>query len=160
MSSTSQAQSQPEPSYALVPPSYAAHTSTSSNSSTSHPVYTGIHDTMRHGLKNVLHEVSTHSHHPVQNRLENWEATRDNLKLTMQRNIHGLGAPAHTLMERKIVSYNPAFDPTRSSNSISKLHLDILNGDDERIEPRDFLPSEISANVPSVHTVMERRLGL
>lgn len=60
---------------------------------------------MRHGLKNVLHQVSTHSHHPVQNRLENWEATRDNLKLTMQRNIHGLGAPAHTLMERKIVSY-------------------------------------------------------
>ena len=90
----------------------------------------------------------------------------------MQRNIHGLGAPAHTLMERKIVSYvsttltaeqpqrvkanilltcwisycdldniqNPAFDPTTSSNSISKLHLDILNGDDERIEPRDFLP--------------------
>ncbi|SPO22953.1 related to UMP1 - proteasome maturation factor [Ustilago trichophora] len=155
--STSQSQS---PSYALVPPAHASHTSTSTNSSTSHPVYAGVHDTMRHGPKNVLHEVSTHSHHPVQNRLENWEATRDNLKLTMQRNIHGIGAPAHTLMERKIVSYNPAFDPTRSSNSISKLHLDILNGDDERIEPRDFLLSEISPDMPSMHTVMERRLGL
>ncbi|SPO24665.1 related to UMP1 - proteasome maturation factor [Ustilago trichophora] len=158
--STSQSQSHPEPSYALVPPAYASHTSTSTNSSTSHPVYAGVHDSMRHGLKNVLHQVSTHSHHPVQNRLENWDATRDNLKLTMQRNIHGIGAPAHTLMERKIASYNPAFDPTTTSNSISKLHLDILNGDDERIEPRDFLPSEISAGIPSMHTVMERRLGL
>lgn len=105
MSSASQSQSQLAPGYALVPPNYAAHTSTSSTSSTSHPVYAGVHDTMRHGMKNVLHHVSTQSHHPIQNRLENWEATRDNLKLTMQRNIHGIGAPAHTLMERKIASY-------------------------------------------------------
>ncbi|TKY86651.1 hypothetical protein EX895_004290 [Sporisorium graminicola] len=159
-SSMSQQQRQAEPSYALVPPNYASHTSTSTNSATSHPVYAGVHDTMRHGLTNVLHQVSTHSHHPIQNRLENWEATRDNLKLTMQRNIHGIGAPAHILMERKIASFDPAFDPTRSSNSLSKVHLDILNGDDERIEPRDFLPSEISANLPDMHTVMERRLGL
>lgn len=106
MSAASQSQKQQlEPSYVLVPPNHASHTSTSSNSTTSHPVYAGVHDTMRHGLKNVLHEVSTGSHHPVQNRLENWEATQDNIKLTMQRNVHGLGAPAHTLMERKIVSY-------------------------------------------------------
>ncbi|GAC76441.1 hypothetical protein PANT_22c00029 [Moesziomyces antarcticus T-34] len=158
MSSTSNTQA--EPSYALVPPKYASNTSTSSNASTWHPVYAGVHDTMRHGTANVLHQVSTASHHPVQNRLENWEATRDNLKLTMQRNVHGLGAPAHILMERKIASFNPAFDPTTSSNSISKVHLDILNGDDERIEPRDFLPSEISSTIPDMHSVMERRLGL
>ena len=109
MNPASQSQSQPEPGYALVPPSYTSHTSTST-ASTSHPVFAGVHDTMRHGLKNVLHDVSTHSHHPVQNRLENWETTRDNLKLTMQRNIHGLGAPAHTLMERKIVSYVSILD--------------------------------------------------
>lgn len=118
--SASQSQSNAEPSYALVPPNHASHTSTSSNSSTSHPVYAGVHDTMRHGVKNVLHEVSSASHHPIQNRLENWDATRDNLKLTMQRNIHGIGAPAHTLMERKIVSYvsalfevNPADEQQR-----------------------------------------------
>lgn len=101
----SQKQQQLEPSYVLVPPQYASHTRVSTNASTSHPVYAGVHDTMRHGLNNVLHHVSTQSHHPIQNRLENWEATQDNLKLTMQRNIHGIGAPAHTLMERKIVSY-------------------------------------------------------
>lgn len=101
----SQKQQQLEPSYVLVPPPYASHTRVSTNASTSHPVYAGVHDTMRHGLNNVLHHVSTQSHHPIQNRLENWEATQDNLKLTMQRNIHGIGAPAHTLMERKIVSY-------------------------------------------------------
>lgn len=99
------------------------------------------------------------------------------------------------LCRSRDVQQNPAFDPTRSSNSISQLHLDILNGDDERIEPRDFLPckflsdcspvisrtalkrwltlfffpsryasihstAEISTDIPSMHTVMERRLGL
>lgn len=109
MSSSSNTQA--EPSYALVPPKYASNTSTSSNASTWHPVYAGVHDTMRHGTANVLHQVSTASHHPVQNRLENWDATRDNLKLTMQRNVHGLGAPAHILMERKIASYVSLYPP-------------------------------------------------
>ena len=35
---------------------------------------------------------------------EQWEATQDNLKLTMQRNAFGLHMPMRTLMERKIVS--------------------------------------------------------
>jgi proteasome maturation protein len=41
----------------------------------------------------------------MQNRLEKWDETRDNLKLTMQRNMYGIGAPIRTLMERKIVEY-------------------------------------------------------
>jgi proteasome maturation protein len=32
------------------------------------------------------------------------------------------------------------FASTNTNNSISQLHLDILNGNDEAIEPRDFLP--------------------
>ena len=41
--------------------------------------------------------------HPMQNRLEKWDETRDNLTLTMQRNMYGLGAPIRTLMERRVV---------------------------------------------------------
>jgi hypothetical protein len=35
--------------------------------------------------------------------LPQWEETQDNLKLTLQRNLHGLHAPMRLLMERKIV---------------------------------------------------------
>lgn len=89
--------------YSVVPSKHAAHTSTSI-SSTSHAQYVGAHDAIRHGLKSVAHDVSHHTHHPVQNRLEKWDETRDNLKLNVHRNMYGLGAPAHTLMERKIAS--------------------------------------------------------
>lgn len=54
----------------------------------------------------------------------------------------------NALLSLQMVKQNPAFDPTRSSNSISKLHLDILNGDDERIEPRDFLPCTYPLQYP------------
>lgn len=41
----------------------------------------------------------------MQNRLEKWDETRDNLKLTMERNLFGLGAPMRTLMERRVVEH-------------------------------------------------------
>lgn len=43
--------------------------------------------------------------HPLQTRLENWDKTRDNLKLQLQRDVYGLGAPLRTMMERKIVGH-------------------------------------------------------
>lgn len=73
---------------------------------TSHPVHAGVHDTMRHGPRNLATEASTSSaQHPLQHRLENWEATRDDLKLNMQRNMFGIAAPIRTLMERRVVEH-------------------------------------------------------
>lgn len=37
-------------------------------------------------------------------RMEQWEATQDNLKLQMQRQLFGLHMPMRILMERKLVS--------------------------------------------------------
>ncbi|PWZ00794.1 proteasome maturation factor UMP1 [Testicularia cyperi] len=145
--------------YAVIPAAHASH-AVASVSSTSHPEFAGIHDSMRHGLKNVSHSVSFNTSHPVQNRLENWASTRDNLKLNLLRNTYGLGAPAHTLMERKIVAQNPHFTPLHANNTTSQLHLDILNGTDDAIEPADFLTSDASGTLPDMHTVMERRLGI
>ncbi|PWN53888.1 hypothetical protein IE53DRAFT_404419 [Violaceomyces palustris] len=123
------------PSLAIVPTWKAAQTSTSVLT-TSHKEHTGVHDAIRYGQRNLQHETSNANQHPIQNRLELWDETRDNLKLTMHRNVFGLGAPVRTLMERKLVSHNPNFPARQSSN----IHLDILNGDDELIEPVDFLP--------------------
>ena len=33
-----------------------------------------------------------------------WEATQDNMKLTLDRNLYGLHMPMRRLMERKIVT--------------------------------------------------------
>lgn len=61
---------------------------------------------MRFGHRNLAMEASTLSQqHPMQNRLEKWDETRDNLRLTMERRMFGLGAPMRTLMERRVVEY-------------------------------------------------------
>lgn len=73
---------------------------------TSHPVHAGVHDTMRYGPRSLAEEASAASvQHPLQQRLERWEETRDTLKLTMQRNMFGMAAPIRTLMERRIVEH-------------------------------------------------------
>lgn len=133
------------PSLRLVPG--PASSNSISVSSTSHPVHAGVHDSMRHGQRNLATEVSSSSvQHPLQHRLESWDATRDNLKLTMQRNMFGMAAPIRTLMERRIVEHNPHFPALQAGQmggprkGLSALHRDILNGDDETIDPVDFLP--------------------
>lgn len=99
-----QSNAQPGSSLRLVPG--APSTTSVSVTSTSHPVHAGVHDTMRYGPRNLAEEASSASgQHPLQHRLENWELTRDNLKLTMQRNMFGMAAPIRTLMERRIVEH-------------------------------------------------------
>ncbi|SPO41849.1 related to UMP1 - proteasome maturation factor [Pseudozyma flocculosa] len=149
MSTTTQT---PAPSLAVVPPPRAANGVLSTHA-TSHREHLGVHDALRFGPQNLHHTTSLSTAHPAQNRLEKWDETRDNLNLTMQRNLFGLGAPVRTLMERRIVSHNPHF-PTQG---MSNLHLDILNGKDETLEPVDFLPSEVASEQLDIHSHMERK---
>ena len=41
----------------------------------------------------------------MQARLENWEATRDQLKMNLARDLYGVGAPLRMMMDRRIVSH-------------------------------------------------------
>lgn len=88
-------------------------------------------------------------------RIEQWEATQDNLKLQMQRQLFGLHMPMRILMERKLVSQvrsvmRACIVPHSSRHlcsqnshmpalSQSNLHLDILMGRDEMLECPDFM---------------------
>lgn len=119
---------------AIVPPTQAVHTHTESMS-TLHPEH-GVHDAMRHGLRSLHDETAASAHHPLQHRLEQWDETQREWKLTMQRNTFGLGMPMRTMMERKIVSHTPHMPARR----VALVHLDILDGRDETLEPYDFLP--------------------
>ena len=112
-----------EPSHRIVPATASKSVSIRDTANS-----LGLHDTLRYGprslaaenkarggLRERLENVCTPTcrPNPVSDRTlrgatgsndEQWEATQDNLKLTMQRNVFGLHMPMRTLMERKIVS--------------------------------------------------------
>ncbi|TCD69949.1 hypothetical protein EIP91_005538 [Steccherinum ochraceum] len=139
-----------DPSLRLVPatgPKAAALQDTSSNF--------GLHDTLRYGPRSIAAEVQTTS--TVKERLENWEETQDNLKLTMLRNVYGLHAPVRMLLERKSVAMNahmPAF-------STSNVHLDVLMGRDETLDTVDFMMPNGTLRQPlDIHAEMERKLRM
>lgn len=72
---------------------------------TQHPSHAGVHDTLRHGHRNLSHETSSAGRHPVEARLEGWEATRDSFKMTMHRNMYGMGVPVKSMLERRAVDW-------------------------------------------------------
>ena len=80
-----------------------------------------------------------------------WEATQDNLKLNMLRNVYGLHAPVRLLMERQIVGYvgsSYSFEwacltepqnPHMPALRVPNIHMDILMGRDETLDTTDFM---------------------
>lgn len=79
-----------------------------------------------------------------------WDSTQDNLRLNLKRDAYGIHLPMRLLMERKLVSpvrfilfilfvnqCVPSQNPHMPVLPRSNLHLDILMGRDEVIEPVD-----------------------
>ncbi|KAF9456814.1 proteasome maturation factor UMP1 [Collybia nuda] len=116
-----------DPSYRIVPANQSKSASVQDTASS-----LGLHDTMQYGPRSLAAEVRTEG--GLKKRLENWDATQDNVKLTLQRNIYGMHAPMRLLMERKMVASTPYMSALAPSN----LQLDILMGRDETIEPADI----------------------
>ncbi|KAM5537527.1 hypothetical protein V8D89_008854 [Ganoderma adspersum] len=115
----------------------------------------GLHDSLKHGPRSLAAEITKTN--TVRDRLENWEATQDNMKLHMQRQLFGLHMPMRILMERKIVSQNPHMPILPQSN----LHLDILMGRDETLECADFMGSGAEMKQPmDIHADMEKKLRM
>ncbi|GAA6023793.1 hypothetical protein JCM10207_001197 [Rhodosporidiobolus poonsookiae] len=148
-------------SLSLVPSSQPTSTSLSLDS-TANPH--GLHDSLRYGLRSLAADVS--AKHPLENRIAQWDQTRENLSMTLQRNLYGVHAPVRLMMERELVRQTPAPASlsaltgsgfTRSSN----VHLDVLMGRDEEIEVADVLVDRLhTAPAPDFHSQMERKLRL
>ncbi|KAH7930595.1 proteasome maturation factor UMP1 [Leucogyrophana mollusca] len=138
-----------EPSFRLVPPSAPKCASINDTANS-----LGLHDTLQYGPRSIATE--TKSRGGLQNRLAMWEETQDNTRLTMLRDLHGLHAPTRLLMERKIVSSNPHMPAMPHTN----LHLDILMGRDETLDPSDFFGGMETGPSMSVHAEMEKKLRL
>ncbi|KAJ7151583.1 proteasome maturation factor UMP1 [Mycena filopes] len=139
-----------DPSFKLVP-SRASKSASVKDTANS----LGLHDTLRYGPRSIAAEIKSEG--GLKERLENWEETQDNIKLTLQRNVYGMHAPMRLLMERKIVSaspHMPAFAPT------SNVHLDILMGRDETIEPVDVFGGMEDTPPQDIHKDMEKKLKM
>ncbi|CAE7161702.1 unnamed protein product [Rhizoctonia solani] len=114
----------------------------------------GLHDTLRYGPRTLATEIA--GANTIRNRIENWEATQDNLKLNLRRNVYGMHAPVRLLMERKAVFKNPHMPAMPQSN----IHLDILMGRDETLDVGDFF-GDVETSVPlDIHADMEHKLRL
>ncbi|KAF8633995.1 hypothetical protein AX15_001169 [Amanita polypyramis BW_CC] len=96
------------------------------------------------------------SHSPIKDRLDQWEIAQDNLRLSLKRDIYGMHAPMRLLMERKLVATNPHMSVLPQSN----LHLDILMGRDEVIEPTDVFGGMETSLPLDIHKDMEKKLRL
>ncbi|CAG8455701.1 2176_t:CDS:2 [Ambispora leptoticha] len=137
----------------IVPSSFPEGAPSKSVKSTANSF--GVHDTFRLGVRSINTELLPS--HPLETRLDQWDQTQTNLKLTMERRIYGIHAPIRHLMERSIVSRVQRLPVLPSSN----LALDILMGKDETIEFEDFLNDPESSTEPmDVHVSMEHRLGI
>ncbi|GAA6043505.1 hypothetical protein JCM8097_002246 [Rhodosporidiobolus ruineniae] len=149
-------------SLALVPSSQPTSSSLSTaDTANSH----GLHDSLTHGLRSLAADVAPK--HPLDNRLQQWDTTRETLSMTLHRNLYGLHAPVRLMMERQLVQQSaaPALSQltaggvgfTRSSN----LGLDILMGRDEEIDVGDVLIDRtLTAEPGNFHLAMEKRLNL
>ncbi|KAH7883957.1 proteasome maturation factor UMP1 [Phlebopus sp. FC_14] len=113
-----------------------------------------LHDTLQYGPRSIAAETTSRGR--LENRLARWEETQDNVKLSMMRDLYGLHVPARLLMERKIVAANSHLPAMPQSN----IHLDILMGRDETLEPADFFLGMEHGPALNVHSDMERKLRL
>ncbi|ORX58731.1 proteasome maturation factor UMP1 [Hesseltinella vesiculosa] len=121
---------------------------------TSHNEF-GVHDTLRHGTRSLKAEVLPG--HPLENRLQEWDQTRWELKLNLARQTYGLHAPIKMMMEHDLVSKRTRMPVLPSSN----LHTDILLGKDETIDFEDFLNTpDMCTDMLDVHTAMEHKLNM
>ncbi|KAH7916478.1 proteasome maturation factor UMP1 [Hygrophoropsis aurantiaca] len=138
-----------DPSYRLVPTTLPKSASVNETANS-----LGLHDTLQYGPRSIATE--NQSRNGLQSRLAMWEETQDNTRLTMLRDLHGLHAPARLLMERKIVATNHHMPAMPQTN----LHLDILMGRDETLDPSDFFGGMETGPSMSIHTEMEKKLRL
>jgi proteasome maturation protein len=105
-----------EPSYRLTPADTPKSASVQDTAGS-----LGLHDTLKHGPRSLATEAASSSSSAVHARLQivcassdsqsydadcgglpQWEETQDNLKLTLQRNLHGLHAPMRLLMSARL----------------------------------------------------------
>ena len=105
------------------------------------------------------------SAHPLEARLKQWEATRENLRMEMLRRTYGIAEPVRRGMELKITrdgEWRPLVLGSAGPGSalLPSVHEDILLGRDTTVDWEDIYTGEETRSVPSFHEEMERKLRM
>ncbi|CAK7264651.1 hypothetical protein SEPCBS119000_001106 [Sporothrix epigloea] len=146
------------------------------------PSAPGVHDVLRHGVGPKVAAASTNgsksasatatgssvqldSAHPLEARLKQWEATRENLRMEMLRRTFGIAEPVRREMELKITrdgEWRPLALGSAGPGSalLPSVHEDILQGRDTTVDWEDIYTGEELRSVPSFHEELERKLRM
>ncbi|CAK7266218.1 hypothetical protein SEPCBS57363_001984 [Sporothrix epigloea] len=148
------------------------------------PSAPGVHDIMRHGVGPKVAAPSINdasrsspaaatgspavqldSAHPLEARLKQWEATRENLRMEMLRRTFGIAEPVRRGMELKITrdgEWRPLALGSAGPGSalLPSVHEDILRGRETTIDWEDIYTGEELRSVPTFHEEMERKLRM
>lgn len=126
------------------------------------PSAPGVHDTLRAGVGPRLSTSQTSSvpdsTHPLENRLKNWQATQDAMKMEGLRRTFGMAEPIRRGMELKIVrdgEWRPAM-----LGGPSGVHEDILAGRDNTCSWEDIYKGDEMRSVPGFHEEVEKKVRM
>ncbi|KAK0665243.1 putative proteasome maturation factor UMP1 [Cercophora samala] len=127
------------------------------------PSAPGLHDTLRAGVgANPLTTPATQaiSAHPLEARLKQWEATREQLKMETLRRTYGIAEPVRRGMELKITREGTWKPLCLGGSSTPSIHEEILTGRDGIIEWEDVFTGEENGTNISVHEEIERKVKM
>lgn len=130
------------------------------------PSAPGLHDTLRAGVGPSLKATTSSttnsipdSAHPLEQRLKNWEATQDALKMEGLRRTFGISEPIRRGMELKIAREGE-WRPLVLGGGQRGVHEDILSGRDTEIQWEDVFQGDELRSVPGFHEEVERKVKM
>lgn len=132
------------------------------------PSAPGVHDTLRANLSlsaaapntttNAQHAPVT-SFHPLENRLTQWRAQQETLKMELLRRQFGIAEPVKRGMEMAIVQAGE-WTPMMLGGAGRSVHADILAGRDAEISWEDVYMGDEMRDPVDFHVEMEGRFGM
>lgn len=126
------------------------------------PSAPGVHDTLRAGVGpsfTTNSSITPDSAHPLEQRLKNWEATQDALKMEGLRRTFGIAEPIRRGMELKITREGE-WRPLVLGGSERGVHEDILKGRDTTIDWEDVYKGDETRSIPGFHEEVERKVRM
>ena len=129
------------------------------------PSAPGLHDTLRAGVGPNPYDT-THSStkaasaHPLEARLKQWEATREQLRMETLRRTFGMAEPIRRGMELKIARDGEWRPLALSGSGTANVHEEILAGRDDTIDWEDVFTGEDQRAPVAIHDEMERKLKI
>lgn len=98
--------------------------------------------------------------HPLESRVQNWDATQQETKLEMYRRVFGAGEPIKRTMELNIVDMTDCKPEVLGGSDT--LHRDILLNRETSVDWEDIYRGGLEGgyHVQDFHSEMERRMGI